>query len=178
MTPGMHVSVVKAYSADSESVPVNSVSSVDLPTDGNPVVYRSGTTAENARTNRLRQLNRHRNGRQQNLLTVHLLPETQDLNSLDKRHPYLGWFLKFFSKLGLFCLELTQMIFCCLRTVRQLRERPTADGQRSTLFFCVRLISSSISFNLQSGASRVMPLEIGIECTSPLFPLRDVANGV
>ena len=43
----MHVSVVKAYSADSESVPVNNVSSVDLPTDGNPIAYESGTRAKN-----------------------------------------------------------------------------------------------------------------------------------
>eukprot|EP00982_Pelagococcus_subviridis_P017385 31534-Pelagococcus_subviridis.AAC.7 len=37
MTPGMHVSVVNSYAATSLSVPVSSVSSVDFPTDGNPM---------------------------------------------------------------------------------------------------------------------------------------------
>ncbi len=36
MTPGIHVKVVNSYAATFDSVPVNFVSKVDFPTDGNP----------------------------------------------------------------------------------------------------------------------------------------------
>lgn len=37
-TPGIHVSVVNSYAAIFENVPVNLVSNVDFPTDGNPII--------------------------------------------------------------------------------------------------------------------------------------------
>ena len=38
ITPGMQVSVVNSYAAILENVPVNLVSKVDLPTEGNPII--------------------------------------------------------------------------------------------------------------------------------------------
>lgn len=37
-TPGIQVSVVNSYAATFENVPVNLVNSVDLPTEGKPII--------------------------------------------------------------------------------------------------------------------------------------------
>ncbi len=39
MTPGIQVKVVNSYAADNEAVSVTELKSVDLPTDGKPIMH-------------------------------------------------------------------------------------------------------------------------------------------